>query len=379
MSPTNRFLGGVLFVWFSCTITQGQENRQPTETEIKEQIQQLDPKNEKDTRIRALRWLNTNTNKNNAAQIIPIMEKCILEDPQWEIRQQSVRCLSQIVRKLEKPCPLTIVKALHDKEDFVRYEADLSINSFKTFEEGSIDIVLKGADAENAELRSSSLWILGRFWGKDKKVLETIEKAKQDKVLEVRETAHEAMFLAKGKLAEHIPYLIRIQEDPSSFLSPGPEDSEQGKQERSFRNMILLGNAGRFIEWSHTRTDELAEVLFKLLENKSPIVRRGAANLIYDTAIHVDPPKRKDNPLDFIKEPDGSSFESLLPYLDPEAKAKPKKKEDPKKSKVLLQLEKQKVKAVLEKLRDEDPDKSVQTAARLALERISSLNEKKGK
>jgi hypothetical protein len=55
----------------------------------------------------------------------------------------------------------------------------------------------------------------------------------------------------------------------------------------------------------------------------------------------------------------------------------PKKEEPPQKSEVCLHLEKRKVEEQLRKLRDDDPDHGVRDAAKSALEKLTTLQEKK--
>jgi hypothetical protein len=358
----------------SASGTQGQPARLPTDAEFAEQLKLLQPKHDKETRLRALGWIGVNSCDKHDALAIPALEKCIRDDPKWEVRQRAVSELSRIARRLDKPCPLVILEALHDKEDLVRYQAVECAGLFKTFAPGSAEVLLRGVKADNAELRSSSLYFLARVAGKDRKALEAMEKAKQDKVLDVRHSAHMALFIAKDKLEEHLPYLIRVREDPASVLSPVPEDSEQGKQERMYRNLVLLGMGIEMIGWSETRPDELAGVLMKLLKDDSAVMRRGAARLIGACVVKQELPiPRNTDPLTPPTWKRGW-MESLLPYSESEVDGRlekdSKSKETLQKSKAAQRLEKLAVESTLRRLQDDDPDRSVRDAARWALERL---------
>jgi hypothetical protein len=225
------------------------------------------------------------------------------------------------------------------------------------------------------------LLLLGRTAGQDPKAIEAMNQATNDKVFDVRYSARIALFRARNKLDEHLPYLIRVREDPASVLSPVPADSPVAKQEREERNLFLLGIATQMIEWSESRAEELATVLLKLLSDESAVMRRGAANLIAASAVKVElAPQKGGDPFALAGMSKDGGLSSILPYIDPEEAAKQKKetrtKERPQKSKVALCLERLKVQDRLRKLRDADPDRSVREAARKALEQLAGLDEK---
>jgi hypothetical protein len=360
-------------------LSRGQIGPPPTPAEVAEQVGRLDPKNDKAARLDALKWLNANSRAKNAAGAIPPLERCIRNDPDGEVRQNAVLALALIAEARDRPCPLAVVEALHDKVDNVRWQAAACTPLFKTFASGSVEVLLRGAKSEKADLRSSSLLLLARAAGKDKKALAVMEKAKRDKVFDVRHCAHIALFIARDRLDEHLPYLIRVREDPASVLTPGPVDPEVAKKERTQRNLILIGTAVQFIEWSDTRADELADVLLKLLADESAVMRRGSANLIGATAVKVELAKPgKGNPYALPGTPAESWFPSIAPYIDSEGAVKLKKEEKPPEpSKVALRLEKLKVEEKLTKLRDHDPDHSVREAADRALKRLASVSWKK--
>ena len=378
MSTPGKFSALLVLALVSFAAAQGQQAQPSADTQLTAQLQRLDPKNGKEARLDALNWISRNTGEKEAARVSPALEKCIHDDPEWKVRQRAVGALGQLALRLKKPCPVVIFEALHDKEDFVRYEAVVWAGLFKKFAPGSADVLLRGVKADNAELRGSSLLLLGHVAPRDPKALAAMEGAKQDKVLDVRHSAHMALFTARNTLDEHLPYLIRVREDPASFLSPGPEDSEAGKEERKYRNLVQLGIAAQMIDWSETRTDELARVLMKLLKDESPILRRGAARLIGASAQKQELPRKQ---LDPFAPPEKDAMSWLLPYLEPEPGASPKKEskppQPPRPSRVAEQLGKLKVEAALRKLRDDDPDRTVRDAAGWALERLATVRARK--
>jgi hypothetical protein len=337
----------------------------PTDADFAEHLLKLSAKNTKADRIEAIRWLNGKSRAKNASLAIPALEKCIRDDQEMEIRRDAIMTLTTVVRNLDKPCPLVIIEMLEDKEDEVRWQAGTCAFLFKSFAPGSVDVLLRQVASDNAEVRSTGLLLVAHAGGKEKKVLDAIDKAKKDKVYDVRHSAHCARFTATDNLEEFLVYIIRTREDDDAVLAPVPADEEARKSDQCRRNLFIIGSALRLIEWSDGRSEELATVLLKLLDDKTPVMRRGAVNLIGASVNKIEVPGNDTSKL--------SPFD-LLPYVDPSIEGKPKKKEEPpQKSKVCLELEKRKVAEKLRKLRDDDPDGSVRDAAKSALEKLAAF------
>jgi hypothetical protein len=349
-------------------------DRQPSEAAVQEQVRRLDRKKGKAERIDALKWLNGNSRTKHAGLAIPALEQCIHDDPAMEVRREAVLDLALIAKNRKSPCPVAVIEAMLDREEEVRWQASACAGLFKTFDRGSVDVLLRCSRSEDASLRSDSLILLVRAAGKDKRVVQAIEKAKQDKTFQVRHTAHCALFLANDRMEDFLRYIIHAREEPDAVLSPAPQDAEARKREQAMRNLFLLGSAMRMIEWSDERADELASVLVKLLADKSPVMRRGAANLVGAVVVKTD--------LAAPGMPDDSWVFKILPYIEQDDLYKKMKggegeKKPPEKSKVAIQLEKLKVVELLRRVRDDDPDRSVREAARTALERLARVQEKK--
>jgi hypothetical protein len=131
----------------------------------------------------------------------------------------------------------------------------------------------------------------------------------------------------------------------------------------------------QLLEWSETWAEELADVLMKLLQDESAVMRLGSANVIAASVVKADLTPSKDGvPFLSPSKPKDDGVIDLLPSALPEKQPKPKA--PPEKSKVALCLEKRSVRERLNKLR-EDAEPSVRKAAGTALERLASIPEKK--
>ncbi|HYT87290.1 MAG TPA: HEAT repeat domain-containing protein [Gemmataceae bacterium] len=362
-------LAVVSLVLPSVAVAQGTA---PTDAAIKEQLQRLDPKNDKTVRLEALKWLGQHEAVKNAGLAIPVLERCIREDPDSEVRCSAAYPLCGIALQQNKPCPLALVEALLDKDEQVALSASNYVGAFKTYPPGALEILLRCVRSPNSHIRSGALWSLFQAGGKDKRVLEALEKAKQDAVFEVRHNAHAVMFQIDDNLASFLGYLLRLRGDPDGVLGPIDKDSEAGKRSLTHRNLARIGMAVLMVEWSEKRANDFALALLKYLENPSPLLRGGAASLIGACVVRVEPPPD----LKELFERPFVPWWSQGPYTDPPKGAK-KPTGSPQKSKVAIRLEELKVKERLRRLADNDPDLTVRDAARYALARFAMVEQKK--
>jgi hypothetical protein len=361
----------------------GQVLPPPTDKEVEEQARLLDLSNDKETRLQAAKWFNGKSFAKNIGLGVPALERCIRKDPDMECRREAVGSLAMIAHHLSRPCPLAVIESFLDKEDEPRWMAMAYLGLFKTFEAGAVDVLLRAVESEKPGVRSDSLLILARAGPKEERALRAIEKGKDDKTFQVRHTAHIAWFTATDRLPDYLDYIIRVREDADGSLQPVPRDPEAAQNEKAMRNLFILGATIRMIEWSEQRPDELATDLLKRLEDKSPLMRRGAVNLIAAVAVKTElrDPKKDDMPwmmhiLPYIEQ--GDLFKTLGEKKD-KKETKEAKKEPPQPSRAALALEKRGVQERLVALRDMDPDRSVRDAARVALERLASVLKTKPK
>jgi hypothetical protein len=329
----------------------------PTDAEIKSQIERLDPKNADAERLDAAKWLGRHAKAKNAHLAGPALERCIRTDPSADVRDAAVLGLAKIAKDRDEACPRAVVEAMLDKDMFVSQTADVVADMFKKFPPGSVEILLRCAESEDDNRRARCLGHLARAGGKDRRVVEAIEKATKDKCFGVRHNARVALFRATDNLAEFLAYLIRLLEDPDGVLSPVDAASEEGKRERVTRHLVSLSAVVLIVEWSDKRPDDLAPALLKLLDSPSAQMRRGAVRQIGASAVKVD-----------LAGPDGKKGPAVPPG--------PSGVEKPQPSNVAGRFEKLKAEDRLRDLRDNDPDDTVRAAARVALERLATVRGK---
>jgi hypothetical protein len=331
---------------------------QPTDAEFRAQAKRLDPANPAAERLAAVQWLKRHLAAKNASLAVPALAQCIRKDADAKVRDAAVEALALIAQQRREPCPLAVVEAILDPDDYVSQTADGYATLFTSFAPGCVDVLLRCAAAEKVLLRGNCLFHLAVAAGKDPRVLQVLEKAKGEKSFWVRHNAHAAFFRATDNLEVFLTYLVRLREDPDGVLGKVDANSDDGKRERAARNLALIGSGARIVEWSDERADGLARALLQLLTDRSPLVRRGAARLVGITAV-------KTAPTDF----------RWQEWLDRDKKAvKPRGPSQP--SRVAEQLRKSNVEKRLRELRDSDPDQAVRRAAATALEQFAGVWQK---
>ena len=336
----------------------------PSDAELKQQLTRLENNIFDNERLEAIKWIERHAGAPNVHLAIPRLEQCIRADPNPLVRDAAVDCRAEVAKKRREPCPLVIVEAILDQDEMVSQSADCYAAHFSKFAPGCVEVLLRCAQSENDRVRhGGSLNHLAYAAGKDKRALEAIEKAMNDKSFGVRHNAHIAMFHANDNLEQLLTYFIRLQQDPDGVLGQVDKTTEDGKREVVIRDMVQVGSVGVIVEWSDKRAEDLAAALVKLLGSESPQLRRGAAYLIGASA------RKIVWPTGTAMEPDWKKF------LDPPEKpVQPQK--PPEKSKAAFQFEKLKVEDRLRELFQNDTDETVRAAAGIALERLRILGKK---
>ena len=340
----------------------------PTDAEVRERVQQLERRKNQPARLEVLQWLHKHAAAKSARLAIPVLERTIRDDPVSKVREDAVLALFHVASKQKLPCPLALAQAIFDKDVSVRQAAGALTTQFSTFAPGTLELALRGAWSEDADVRDYGLNLLALSAPRNDKALAVLETAKNDRSFQVRHNSHCYKFKANDRLDEYLAWLIRLQED-KSVLDPVPKDEVLRKRDECIRNLTMLGSANLIVEWCEKRPDDLADALLKLLDHPSPVVRHGAVRLIGVTAVKTDRSKA-------MSRDDPSS--NVPSYLFPGSESGPPKPgSQPKprleKSKVAPCLERRKVRERLEKLRENDQDRAVRGAALLALDRLAQL------
>jgi hypothetical protein len=341
----------------------------PTKADFDNQIAKLTPGATKEDRLTVAKWLQNNYRSEHAPRTISLLEELARKDPESTVRQTAVAALVHIAHRHDVPCPLGLILALRDPVDEVRWMASVLGGPYeRRMAPGAFDALLAATADERAEVRSIALIHLSQAAGKDPKGRAVIEKAKADKNFDVRNSAHIAWFKVTDDMAEFLAYTIRVREEPQRVLNVLPEGSEEAKTQQYQRNMFILGSASRIADWNEDRPDALAVGLLKLLEDKSALIRRGAVDLMGNSAQRIEKVKTPEGP--FGTPLHSNPFEAIFPYIEtgtPVPKEKPSPQPLP--SKTYASLLARKADVRLYDLAAKDPDETVRASARQALSR----------
>jgi HEAT repeat protein len=324
----------------------------PTDQEFREHLKKLELTNPVEERLGALKWLESNCKAKNSRLAIPTLEECLRKDPEPSVRESAAYRLASIGCEQRVPCPLALLEALFDADRNVSESANSCVPAFDKFPPQAVEILLRCTRSTNDNIRGNCLQPLAIAGGKNKQVVEAIEKAQQDERFVVRHNAHVALFKVNDDLETYATYLIRLQAAPDNLLGKIDEDSEEGKQDLAVKAYGQVGAALLFAVWSEDRPDELAAVLLKLLSSPSVPMRKEAVRLIGACAWKNM----------------GRDEKGLLKSAEARD---PKKRPEP--SKVASRFEKLKAADELRKIAEKDPDDEVRASAVRALARLTAL------
>jgi len=339
-----------------------------TAADFDDQIAKLTTEATKAERSEVAKWLRRNYPSEHSPRAIPALERLIAKDTDSGVRRNAVAALVLIVHRHDVSCPLGLIAALRDPVDEVRWEASVLSGPYKKrLAPGVLDALIAATTDDRVDVRSTCLLHLACAAGKDVKARAAIEKAKGDETFEVRHTAHSAWFTATDDMTAYLTYVIRVREEPKAVLNALAEGSEAAGLQQRQRNLFLIGSAARIGDWTEERPDDLAAALSQILDDKSPTMRRGAADLMGAAARKVE--KRRDPLAEFGTSP----LESLLPLNDPDRPPKAKPAPAPEPSKAYARLLERNADARLRDLATKDADESVRLAARRALERFGEV------
>jgi hypothetical protein len=320
--------------------------------QLAEKIRALDPGRPRAERLQAVKWINSNRARKEAARAIPALERCIKKDGDVEVRVKAVEALSMVAYQIRpRTCPLSVLEALTDPHEDVRNIAMGGSGMFDRVAEGGVPLLLKLTEATDAGVRGHAVLMLAHAEGKNPKSLLVARRATKDRDEGVRHDAHSAVFQITGRLEDAVPYWLRTQETIWEVSPSRPEPALTTEKERARRNLHRLASFGRLYDLGEERTEEMARLLVRLLESKSADARRVTAayigNLGHFRVTYLENPIRYAFPKPVSKRE--------VPPFKGEARLRALKVEDR-----------------LRKLADKDNDAAVREAARYALKQLAT-------
>src|SRR5262249_51523342 len=192
--------GGQIFIrsdrYLSCIGAGKPKVEGPSVEEFQGQINRLKPGSTKSAMFEALKGMRGNEKAPNAGSVLPGLEKFIPNEDDARTRNQAVYTLAVIALAHKRPCPVLLIKCIQDEDEQVRQTAGCFADQFRSFEPGSLEILLRCVESPTEQIRDSALMVLAYAGGKDKRVLAALEKAKADKSFGIRHNANAALFTA---------------------------------------------------------------------------------------------------------------------------------------------------------------------------------------
>ncbi|MEZ6140928.1 MAG: hypothetical protein R3B84_10185 [Zavarzinella sp.] len=344
-----------LFVLFSfCNNLCGQLS-EPAASEIQKMQQQLHSDTAEE-RLKAVIFWNQYADLKTVRQVLPMLRKMVQHENDAKVRQFTVESLGMISFKQKLPCPTELIEAIHDREEFVRYQAHASLLMFPELPDAGFPIIAKGIQSKDLGIICDCLYLLGRYYPRNAQSKTLVAEAKKYPHLEVRHSARYAEFRMTDDLTVYLKYLVQMREQPETVLTSGVSE-EQRTKERQSRNLFNIGSAISLIKWSNDSPEKLGKALLRLIDDADSNIRLGAVRNIELTAQKREVPR--NNPLDELLKP--------MELISPE------KKKGPEKSAVLRYLEEKNIIEKLDIIARTDREEEIRELAKKAIRTIQQL------
>ncbi len=239
------------------------------------------PPSSVEERVGLLRCLSELCRSPAVTHAVPTLERWIQEDPDADVRQKAVEVRGLIAYEHEnKVCPLSVARALLDREANVRGAAGNVAGLCKEFPPAVVPALLEATAHEDASVRSDAILALGKVASRNETARAAIEAARDDKDFGVRHNAHCQWFQLTGDLDNFVPYCLRIQAEYSNLPLLPPDGSEGAKAERCMKQLMQRGTLHGLARQAEERPDKVAKLTLHYLGGGTPVMRRGAATFV---------------------------------------------------------------------------------------------------
>jgi hypothetical protein len=242
-------------------------------------IARLDKAQPKSTRLEAIKNLGAGS---SGAKDVPerlTALTAIANDPDAEIRAETIRALGAIAFANERPLPMAVVKALADPVADVQEAAGDYVGAFKRFEEGTTLKLLPLTRHASDRVRDRALMVLAEAGRKDPRaVAELMRAATADQDLVVRANASAMLFQVTGGLKQRLRQMTQLEEDRRSVDYKATD--EEGRRRASLVSLQAVGAAIQLKEFIEQRADDTAPLLAQLAADRAPHARRFAARIL---------------------------------------------------------------------------------------------------
>jgi hypothetical protein len=308
-------------------------------------------------RLEAIAWLIEHHKQPLAAQAMPALVRCVQQDVSADVRGKAAEALALIAYE-QKPrvCPLTVIEAFEDRDREVRSLAAGASSMFRVFAPGSVDVLLRCMKNTDPDTKLSAMYILGRVYGKDRKVLEVLRAATADRDIMVRHNAHLSLFTATENVEEEVRYCLRTRLELADEEALPADASEAQKSERFRENMIRLSTLSVLQKFAEEKTDAVARLVLAQLDDPDRTARRAAVLFLDDYAAAGEEVR--------MLVPTGLGREKPLSDKDREKEALSMTRT------LVARLHELKVEDRLRKMSEDDPSQKVRTAAAAALKTL---------
>src|SRR5262245_38433590 len=117
----------------SSAATQVEKQPLPTESEVLDKVNQLEPSNSESQRLEAVKWFRRQIKSDKLGPAVSALTLAIRKDESSEVRDIAVQIIAGIALRQKLPCPLVVIEAMLDRDLFVRQSAGAFADQFRTY------------------------------------------------------------------------------------------------------------------------------------------------------------------------------------------------------------------------------------------------------
>jgi len=332
--------------------------------------QKLRPQASAEERLEVLDCLSHLSEQIGVTRSIPLIERWMKEDPDPRVRWRATEARCLIAHHHENgACPPSVARTLFDEDRELRGALETYSGLFKEVPPETTEVLLTAAAQGDPAVRRGAILLLGQAAERDDRARRAIDAAREDKDFEVRHNAYCAWFKVTGDLEAFVPYCLRIQVDYRNLPLLPPSSPEEAKRQRASKQLMQMAAFTVLQQQGEERTDEVAKLILRYIDDSTPIMRRGAAvfvSLVADNTIFVR--RQARGLLKGVPTREGRQDEPERPPAGLKPLASPK---------LLARLTELKVEEALHKLEGEDQDQAVREVAADALRSWAALQEER--
>lgn len=254
---------------------------QSSEPDIDLLISQLEETNSANVRIKAAMALGKLDEDPRSLKAVDAL-KSGLNDPNDEVRYQSLANLTLILQQQKQECPLEMLELVNDDSPKIKTNFPYLLDFYESYPPEALSFCLHYYKQLNPDEQPDALMLLGKAGGKDKRVMQILFDAVNSNNAHARVNGTVGLWAATHDFEILIPLYFDRLADAKELenLSAGDNGRFTGAYPRTSIHLAQLGVGVVFNGHLANRHDEFVIALGKFAASRDVIARRNFSNFL---------------------------------------------------------------------------------------------------